>query len=178
MFLALIRESRKKKLFCKRMKKKLRCLKAPQTQATTLHFPLPSCYSSSSLTNLLILWPVWSFRHLLCRRNPRYSPRYQLVHQLCLFDPLADSPFCLKCIFSILKKYINVTLPTVIVLLPVVVPLLLDISWNVCKVERMCLSARNGFDPVKGWCGYIWVNKISKKLECFIFILLGLRLDF
>lgn len=44
-------------------------------------------------------------RQLLCRRNPRYSPQYQLVHQLCLFDPLADSPSCLKCIFSVLEKY-------------------------------------------------------------------------
>lgn len=43
-------------------------------------------------------------RQLLCRRNPRYSPRYQLVHQLCLFDPLADSPSCLRCIFSVRKK--------------------------------------------------------------------------
>lgn len=43
-------------------------------------------------------------RQLLCRRNPRYSPRYQLVHQLCLFDPLADSPSCLRCIFSTEKK--------------------------------------------------------------------------
>lgn len=75
-------------------------------------------------------------RQLLCRRNPRYSPRYQLVHQLCLFDPLADSPSCLRCIFSVrgkknpskMKKYINVTLPEVIVLLPVVVQLCLEIS--------------------------------------------------
>lgn len=43
-------------------------------------------------------------RQSRCRGNPRYSPRYQLVHHLCLFDPLAGSPSCLKYIFGILEK--------------------------------------------------------------------------
>lgn len=43
-------------------KNKLRCLKAPQKKAAGFRVPPPpSCYSSLSLTNLPILWPVSSF---------------------------------------------------------------------------------------------------------------------
>lgn len=90
-------------LFIKKKKK------AAMSKSTSNKSSRAPCSSSFLLLILVANKPAdpltrAELRQLLCRRNPRYSPRYQLVHQLCLFDPLADSPSCLRCIFSVRKK--------------------------------------------------------------------------
>lgn len=89
-------------------------------------------------------------RQPLCYRNRRYSPRYQLVHHSCLFDPLADSSSYLKCIFRILEN-VEVMLPTVmlgrcvILLLLVVMSLLISFSQKCLRSQTHALGSRKGF---------------------------------
>lgn len=74
-------------------------------KAGELDLSLPSFQLLLSVTNKAAnpLTCV-GLHQMQCRRNPRYSPWYQLVRRLCLFDPLADSPIPLKFIFSELQK--------------------------------------------------------------------------
>lgn len=84
-------------------------------------------------------------------------------------------PILLKCIFSVFKKIYKC-----------------DVAHSHCASSSCratslrhllkCLQSRTHvFEPkdwiLSRWSGYIWVNKISK-IECYIFIWLGLRLDF
>lgn len=102
-------------------------LRGPQTKQQLSSFPLIFVANKppDPLTRA-------ELRQSPCCMNPRYSPRHQLVHHLCLFDPLADSPSSLKCIFRILSN-VEAMLPTVTLVEGVIS--LSRFALNVCRYK-------------------------------------------
>ena len=78
--------------------------KSTSNKTNPFYLPPPSCYSSSSLTNPLILWPVQSYV------SRRAAGIQGILHgtswcTTCACLILWQTPHCcLKCIFRILEK--------------------------------------------------------------------------